>query len=345
MGQTLDPKAFLRETKELKIVRFLSERSKRAHVVAPKEIIDAVAAHNPDYQFSFSHDWRGITGAADSFFVFDDADGYPSSLLRRQYPGKNTYVINFDITLRLACKEHKLNLWKPEPEYRYCLVTTPRTGSTLLANVLSQLGAGNPIEHVRAPLVYLINHGGYSFERVVGNLARIASRNEVFGTKFISTFLHYLFGEDGAPKLAEYLIARDYRVIFLKRDLCDQAVSSYFASRSNLWHLFDKEKFTANEEVDYNFTSIHEIYQRFLKEQHLVERIGASIPPSRQIVIRYNDLDSDPVAIGNQVKSFIGADLPESVIRLDKAPQKISELDSRIPECRQRFESELRLYG
>ncbi len=341
----MDPKAFLRETKELKIVPFLAERSRRAHVVAPREIIDAVAAHNPQYQFSYSHDWRGVTGAPDSFFVFDDADGYPSSLLRRQYPGKNTYVINFDIALRLACKEHKLNLWKPEPEYRYCLITTPRTGSTLLANVLSQLGAGNPIEHVRTPLVYIMNHGGYGFERVVENLARIASRNEIFGTKLISTFLHYLFGDDGAPKLAEYLNARDYRVVFLKRDLCDQAVSSYFAARSNVWHLFDKNRFSAKGEIAYDFSSIHEIYQRFLKEERLVDQIAAALLPGRHMIIKYHDLDADPLAVANHVKSFIGAELPETEVRLDRAPQKISDLDDRIPECRQRFEHELQIYG
>ena len=341
----MDPKEFLRETKELKIVSFLAERSKRAHIVAPREIVEAVTAHNPEYRFSYSHDWRGITGAPDSIFVFDDADGYPSSLLRRRYPGKNTYVINFDIALRLACRESKLNLWNPEPEYHYCLITTPRTGSTLLANVLSQLGVGNPTEHVRTPLVYIINHGNYGFERVIESLARIASRNEIFGTKFISTFLHYIYGSDGAPKLAEYLNARNYKVVLLKRDLCDQAVSSYFASRSNVWHLFDKNKFSRKSEITYDFTSINEIYQRFVKEEHLVNQIAAAISPDRQITIRYDELDADALAVGCRVRDFVGAELPESGVRLDKTPQKISGLDERIPECRQRFEHELQIHG
>ncbi|HEX4159594.1 MAG TPA: Stf0 family sulfotransferase [Rhizomicrobium sp.] len=341
----MDPKEFLRETKELKIVPFLAERSRRAHIVAPREIIEAVTAHNPEFRFTYSHDWRGITGAPDSIFVFDDADGYPSSLLRRRYPGKNTYVINFDIALRLACKEHKLKLWKPEPEYRYCLITTPRTGSTLLANLLSQLGVGNPTEHVRAPLVHIIKHGGYGFEKVLENLARIASRNEVFGTKFISTFLQYIFGDDGMEGLGEYLNAKEYKVVFLKRDLCDQAVSSYFAARTNVWHLFDKNKFSAKGDIPYDFSSINEIYQRFRKEERLVDQIAAAIPPHRQITILYEDLDTDSLATAGHVKTFVGAELPDSEVHMDKVPQKISGLDERIPECRQRFEHELQAYG
>ncbi len=341
----MDPKEFLRETKELKLVPFLAERSRRAHIVAPREIIEAITEHNPEFRFSYSYDWRGITGAPDSIFVFDDADGYPSSLLRRQYPGKNTYVINFDIALRLACKERKLNVWNPEPEHRYCLITTPRTGSTLLASVLSQLGVGHPAEHVRTPLVHVIKQGGYAFDKVMENLARIASRNDIFGTKFISTFLHYIFGDEGAGRLAEYLNAKQYKVVFLKRDLCDQAVSSYFAVNSNVWHLFDKKQFSKKGDVPYDFSSINEIYQRFAREERLVDLIATTIPPQRQMTVRYDDLDADSLAVGERVKAFVGAEVPESEIHLDKIPHKISDLDDRIPECRQRFEHELQSHG
>ncbi|MGZ8363836.1 MAG: sulfotransferase domain-containing protein [Caulobacteraceae bacterium] len=336
----MDPVAFLAEAGELKLVEFLASRGPRAHIIAPEPVLAAIQEANPELECSTAEDWRKEVGGADNIFIYDDAPGFPSSLLRRRFPKKKIHVINYDVTLQLVCRSRKLNTWTPEPEHRLGILATPRSGSTFLGNLLTQLGLGHPIEHVRTPVVQLVK-GGYPFEEVMGKIETIDSRNEVFGTKFISTFVMYVFGKNGAWGFAEYLKAKRYKLVRLERNLVDQAVSSYFAAQTNRWHLY-KEKANAPEpKVEYDFAEIKAVYDRFYEEDAFLDEVLTHVPPEMVHRVDYAVLEADPKAASKTIQDFVGVKVPGAKISLDKAPKKISAKNKLMADYRERFSKEI----
>jgi LPS sulfotransferase NodH len=336
----LGPKEFLRACRELKIPQFIAACADNVHIVAPREIIDSARDVSPTHKFVDSHEWESLAHEPTDILVFDYSPGVPSAALRERFPRSNIHVINFDLVLRLACGKRKLNEWQSLPELSYCILCTPRSGSTLLANLLTQSGLGHPLEHIRLPVVALINSGGYTFEAVMETLRRIATRNGVFGTKLISEFMLKIFGYGGAPLLGDFLAERGFKVVRLHRNLCEQVVSWYSTSLTKVWHLRGQAEIKGVN-IPYDFQALSQLHDRFTKEEKFVEKVLARIPAERVVNVAFADLSGDPVKSTKRLANLIKPDLPDKPVALQRAPRKISAEIGQMNEIVRRFEAEL----
>ncbi|MGF1494313.1 MAG: Stf0 family sulfotransferase [Microcoleaceae cyanobacterium] len=128
------------------------------------------------------------------------------------------------------------------PEVSYAIVTTPRSGSTFLCDLLQKSGlAGYPAEHLRRPVEVLSKYCQFDYIRYVKVLmARQTTPNKVFGTKLISHFLiRYL---EAGLEFDSFFQDFFQKVIYLqRRDKVAQSVSLFLAKKTGIWHIFNDE--------------------------------------------------------------------------------------------------------
>jgi len=129
----------------------------------------------------------------------------------------------------------------------YAILTTPRSGSTMLSSMLANGGLGKPREHFRQASATLLNNYelfGADPDEVLDFLRYFGAvehdNGYIFGTKLISHFV-----QDLEYDLLAKMNSCDFKFIYLKReDEAAQVTSILRARKSNFWHAHSNEQAT-----------------------------------------------------------------------------------------------------
>ncbi|MAJ68277.1 MAG: hypothetical protein CBB67_004570 [Alteromonadaceae bacterium TMED7] len=166
---------------------------------------------------------------------------------REQFNADN----NSDVWAYLLSKSKKFHEYKVERKIadksiaedeflKYAIVTTPRSGSTMLSSILTNVNLGKPKEHLRSSSATLFNNSqlfDIDIRKCIDKLEYYGSTAHsgirVFGTKLIAHFI-----QDIEESLISLLKDRSYKIIYLEReDEAAQVTSILRARKTNLWHL------------------------------------------------------------------------------------------------------------
>ena len=217
----------------------------------------------------------------------------------------------------------------PEPDTNphsfYVVFAAPRTGSTLLCNLLRGTGvAGRPTEYFfpRAQ-VNLAQRWGVTdpYEYLARVRRQGTTPNGVFGVKIVFTYLEEvlaglrdLFDADSlndAQVLDHLYPGLRYTWVY-RDDLVAQGVSWAKARMTNEWIVDDPRGWDHSMPV-FDFGLIHEFVWRATRLQMLMRRWFAyhGIQP---FLVRYEDLAADPDGLTRGLLRYLGIEPPEEPI-------------------------------
>ncbi len=145
-----------------------------------------------------------------------------------------------DIFINLLCHRSLLTaipIHSQRPQKSYAIVTTPRSGSTYLCELLDSTKiAGHPTEHLRLAAQELSRYCNFNYLKLLNNLMEYRiTDNGVFGTKFISHFLFEL--QQTKPDFRQIFQSIDQFILLIRKDKVAQAVSLVLAQKTDVWHL------------------------------------------------------------------------------------------------------------
>jgi LPS sulfotransferase NodH len=125
---------------------------------------------------------------------------------------------------------------------RYYILCTPRSGSTLLCDLLTATGQfGRPTEHLKPWLGDYLRASGLPFSELIAGLHRYGStQNGVFGSKVIIDDLFALFRENKDAILDE--LARSTLLFLIRADKGLQAISNLRSHATGIYHVAEGEK-------------------------------------------------------------------------------------------------------
>ncbi|MCU0552958.1 MAG: Stf0 sulfotransferase family protein [Leptolyngbya sp. Prado105] len=190
------------------------------------------------------------------------------------------------------------------PALSYAILTTPRSGSTYLCELLrATQRAGNPTEHLRQVSVTLSQSCGFDYLRFLRAQMKFQTTpNGVFGTKFIS---HFLFDLQGCSSQSGHFddIFKQYIskfVYLIREDKVAQAVSAVVAKKTKIWHIFRDEKQQAYQQQtqtltvdDNDLEAVHRVYQSLINQEAQFEKLIDTYQLS-PLVLHYEQLASNP---------------------------------------------------
>lgn len=211
----------------------------------------------------------------------------------------------------------------------YLICATPRTGSSLLCGLLDSTGvAGHPESYFRGPDeqeqaarwgIADPSDGAFSYAAYV-RAAVEAGRtgNGVFAARIMWGTM-----KDLVAKLAPVypdsagsdisLLNRAFgrtRFVYLRRgDVVAQAVSLLRAEQTNVWFETEWARQQPEQEPRFDFDQIDERV-RLIQEHNTAWRQWFASAGVRPHLVRYEDLDGDPVTITRGVLDFLELELP-----------------------------------
>lgn len=150
-----------------------------------------------------------------------------------------------DLFINLVCQRPLLKFTEDRtssPETSYAILTTPRSGSTYLCDLLDSTNiAGRPREHLRFAAQELALYCNFDYLRLLDNVMQYRTTdNGVFGTKIISHFLFEL--QQTKPDFKQIFKAIDKFILLIRKDKLAQAVSLVLAQKTAIWHLHTNKK-------------------------------------------------------------------------------------------------------
>ncbi len=212
----------------------------------------------------------------------------------------------------------------------YLICTTPRTGSTLLCGLMaSTTVAGRPESYFREPdeqlwasrwAVARSSDGAFECSDFVrAALAAGRTDNGVFAARIMWGTLDHLFDRLRAVYPASaagefdllHLAFGHTRFVYLHReDVLAQAVSWHRAEQTNVWHQADQEEpKQPDQEPRFDLDEIRK-FVRTIDEHNSAWRAWFASVGIEPHVVRYEDLDADPVGVARDVLGFLGLKLP-----------------------------------
>lgn len=206
---------------------------------------------------------------------------------------------------------------------KYMIVCTPRTGSTVICDLLKQTKQlGYPTEHLTIPIVNSVERNKLNLETwlrllVDSNL----TPNNVFGTKFIIQRLHRLLQTEQKEVLHDHL--QKFKVIRLHRNLLEQAVSSYIGQITNKWHTTVAEK-TENKdlpEINYNYLAISAIYKDYLEQEAIIDNVISHLEIKSDNIchIHYENLLSNPSNLFKSISNLLEVEIGNISLELSSS--------------------------
>lgn len=212
----------------------------------------------------------------------------------------------------------------------YLVCATPRTGSTLLCGLLASTKvAGRPESYFRQPdeqfwaarwEIERTSDGVFEYSGFVrAALAAGRTENGVFAARIMWGTMDYLVERLGTvfPALAGgdlNLLNKAFGhtgFIFLQReDVLAQAVSWHRAEQTNVWQQTDQEGSRQPEqEPRFDFDQIRELVQ-MIEKHNSAWRAWFDSLGIQPHMVRYEDLDADPVGAAREILDFLGLKLP-----------------------------------
>lgn len=195
----------------------------------------------------------------------------------------------------------------------YAIVSTPRAGSTFLADLLRSAGLGNPIEHLRPWLIDLLVDrpaGLFDSIRFARRLIEFGRVGPVFGTKLISHFIDDV-GSALTARETTYLrelVPRATIVYVHRRNKLDQAISQLRAVKTGIWQSTDpayrKSRYNSFE---YDFDEIASTLKACFEEERDLARALAGL--SDVMVVDYDALQSAPRRHCQRIAARLGVEI------------------------------------
>jgi trehalose 2-sulfotransferase len=227
-----------------------------------------------------------------------------------------------DVFINLLCHKELLQATLDQlqkPPISYAILTTPRSGSTYLCDLLDSTRiAGYPTEHLRLATQELARYCNFDYLRLLNNLMqyRITS-NGVFGTKFISHFLFEL--QLTKPDFKQIFDFLDKFILLIRKDKVAQAVSLVLAQQTEVWHIYNSNN---SKSINYqsklkniiiNDALLKNVEQKqaFInKQEEKLKQILATyqIEP---LEIFYEDIVENPEFQINQILDFLKITKPQ----------------------------------
>ena len=212
----------------------------------------------------------------------------------------------------------------------YLICATPRTGSSLLCGLLASTKvAGQPESYFREPDEQLwaarwdivcSSDGVFEYSEFVrAALAAGRTANGVFAARIMWGTLDHLVDRlvavhpapaGGALDLLNQAFGHTEFVYLHRDDVLAQAVSRHRAEQTNVWHRTDQEESKQPEkEPRFDFDQVCKLVQT-IEEQNSAWRAWFASVGIQPHMVRYEDLDTDPVRVACEVLDFLGLKLP-----------------------------------
>lgn len=306
-----------------RIVKFFRTRGERARIIAPSWVHTKVVQNMPADHPPLRAIWSERLSAPDAdsetlnyIIVADDAEQEKDLLAGfGQGPRANSYGLFRDVVPALLCGPNGLARGHGRREVkRYALLCVPRSGSRYLAATLNNKGLGAAQEHLREPLAAIITDGKLGYSAAFASLERFGQHNGIFGTKLISSFLFK--ASRGSLAVLEsniqWMVARGYRIVHLRRALEETVISSYIASRLEKWHFFgemDEATRSKLDEMGFDERAAMNEYVRFRAQRAALDHLTAKFDLP---VFDYADVRADVESVASTICGFLGAD-PDSL--------------------------------
>jgi|KBSSwiStaDraftv2_1062776.scaffolds.fasta_scaffold96360_1 LPS sulfotransferase NodH len=274
---------------------------------------------------------------SDHTYVVADSEDEPSRLeaFREQYPRLNFRGLGADVFPALVARAHD-RVFKPIPTtlqaHTATLVfATPRSGSSLLADIVQDVGGGQRvIEHLRKDVLNVLS-SGYVFDlkTALRNFINFSTVDGYFGTKLITAFLsQYLTNQRTLESVAE--VVRDVRVraIFLDReDRVAQTISGYLASRRGLWHVTseaEQQRLQSAAKQRLDFGTAVARYFEYENESGALNALKHLYPGALELSYEKDIIDPDLPALAARVARYIGVEAPPGALKTSESRQRIA---------------------
>lgn len=224
------------------------------------------------------------------------------------------------------------------PKDRYIICSSPRTGSTLLGQMLYETrAAGDPLEYFN-PFYFpaLMARAGVGSD--LGLLLSFLEKhrttpNGAFGLQIHWSHFIAAFGKDDL--LRDKFFDRHEKIIFIRRrDKIGQAFSYYRASNSKIWSSIDEDikksrYFSQNEKLDPLVVSKC-IVEMILQDQGWVNYLTGR--KKTYLTIYYEDLIEDwenqSLKVLNYIQPYSGK-VPPMALRQQRPEQDLASRDFR----------------
>lgn len=228
-----------------------------------------------------------------------------------------------DIFINLLCDRPLLKTTlqqNQKPQKSYAIVTTPRSGSTYLCDLLKSTAiAGQPAEHLRLATQELSRHCNFNYLKLLDNLQEYrTTKNSVFGTKLISHFLFEL--RKTKPNFKTFMQSIDQFILLIRKDKVAQAISLVLAQKTEVWHLHSEETKTNYQSqlesivIDHNLLKEVEAKITIIEQQEAqLKKILADHQIEPLVVVYEDVLDNAPIQI-NRILDFLNITKPEGYV-------------------------------
>jgi LPS sulfotransferase NodH len=244
-----------------------------------------------------------------------------------------------DIFINLLCDRYLLQAAPQDnqkPTKSYAIVTTPRSGSTYLCDLLDSTAiAGHPAEHLRLATQELTRHFNFNYLKLVDNLMEYRTTNNgVFGTKLIS---HFLFELQRAKPDSEQIFQSINQFIFLiRKDKLAQAISLVLAQQTQVWHLHSDAKKTSYksqlESIEIDDNLLNDVEQKVIFIEQQEDRLQKILAHHQiqPLIVVYEDLLDDAPGQINRILDFLAIPQPEQYLMqvtsgIKRMPSTISQ--------------------
>jgi LPS sulfotransferase NodH len=222
-----------------------------------------------------------------------------------------TFQTRCKFFLLRALHEGILGAPKPRP---LVVLTTSRSGSTWLCDVLSRASHCGPIaEHLRPKhFEALVQHRSSwpDLQEALGDITLLLEQRTFGGTKIIWDYfpdLEEKFPDGSLQSAFDQLFASNPIIVRLQRqDRAKQAISRYIASQTGVYHRLERPKWrrarapklqpsVSAGNLDYDFESILHHYKILTRAETNLDNFISSIPYDF-VSLRYEETRGEPIA-------------------------------------------------
>jgi trehalose 2-sulfotransferase len=228
-----------------------------------------------------------------------------------------------DIFINLLCDRPLLKTipqQNQKAQKSYAIVTTPRSGSTYLCDLLKSTAiAGHPSEHLRLATQELSRYCNFNYLKLLDNLQEYrTTKNNVFGTKLISHFLFEL--RQTKPDFKVFVQSIEQFILLIRKDKVAQAVSLVLAQKTEVWHLHSEATKTSYQSqlesiaIDHNLLKEVAAKVAFIEQQEAqLKKILADHKVEPLLVVYEDILEDAPTQI-NRILDFLNITKPEGYV-------------------------------
>ena len=241
----------------------------------------------------------------------------------------------------------------------YIICSAPRTGSTLLAFTLAKQGIGVPLEYLNIignpelqGFMLRMFDLNQDHKLTINNLAQLkllrskylekvlkrrTTPNGYFGVKIFGHHLQRMYPDQTSLVPVVEQLNTPVKYIHLWRgDICEMAVSYYFAQVRQQWHSEMNKRRSNNQTPQYDFEKLL-YYLQFLHEvQEAWKVLLKDIDPNKILSMNYQNLTQDFTNTVQATNRFLGindVDVPPESIKKQHIQEKVEMIERLKAEC------------